>query len=123
MRSVKRAGLTPFIARSIGIAFDKRRKNRSMEALQRNVARLENYKSKLVLFPRNPDKPKNHDASAEECENAVQFSGPKIMPIEKTKPSTPFVKITPEMQSFAAWQKLQDERKRAKAVGKDQDKE
>eukprot|EP00210_Caulerpa_lentillifera_P007121 g6813.t1 len=94
-----------------------------MEALQRNVTRLENYKSKLVLFPKNPSEPKKYDASAEECENAMQFSGPKIMLIEKAEPSIPFVKITSEMQSFAAWQKLHDERKRAKAVGKDQDNE
>jgi len=55
---LKKAGLPPLFARSIGITVDQRRRNRSAEGLQRNVQRLEAYKSKLVLHPRNPLKPK-----------------------------------------------------------------
>jgi len=120
---LKEAGLTPFVARSIGIAVDRRRKNKSMEGLQRNVARLKTYMSKLVLFPRNPEKPKARDASAEECQNVVQHTLSKIMPVQKAQPSVDFVKITPEMKSFGAWTKLQEERKRAKEVGKDKEDE
>ena len=40
-------------ARSIGIAVDHRRKNKSQEGLDRNKARLLKYVNSLVLFPRN----------------------------------------------------------------------
>merc|ERR1719278_456936 len=39
-------------ASTIGIAVDHRRRNRCTESLQRNVARLLEYKSKLVIFPK-----------------------------------------------------------------------
>ncbi len=48
---LKAAGLSAPYARSIGIAVDHRRKNHSEESLQRNVKRLNEYKSKLVLYP------------------------------------------------------------------------
>ena len=50
-------------ARSIGISVDYRRRNSSMEGLQANVQRLKEYKSKLILFPRHPSKPKKGDAT------------------------------------------------------------
>lgn len=48
------AGISRKAALGIGISVDHRRKNRSEEAFQQNVARLKLYKSKLVVFPRNP---------------------------------------------------------------------
>jgi large subunit ribosomal protein L13e len=58
LEEIKRAGLNPLFAMSVGIKFDHRRKNRSEETLQRNVQRLEEYKSKITLLPRKPGKPK-----------------------------------------------------------------
>ena len=55
---LKKAGLSPLFARSIGISVDARRRNRSAEGLQKNVQRLEVYKNKINLIPRNPAKPK-----------------------------------------------------------------
>ena len=55
---IKQAGLTAAFARSIGVTVDHRRKNRSAETLQKNVHRLEVYKSKLTLYPLKPNKPK-----------------------------------------------------------------
>ena len=43
-------------ARTIGIAVDHRRRNKSLESSQANVQRLKLYKSKLILFPRHPSK-------------------------------------------------------------------
>jgi large subunit ribosomal protein L13e len=43
-------------ARSVGITVDHRRKNRSQEAFETNKARLTNYLSKLVLYPRHEGK-------------------------------------------------------------------
>jgi len=48
------AGLQPKYARTIGIAVDRRRRNRSQEGLSRNVRRLKQYTSSLVLFPLAP---------------------------------------------------------------------
>lgn len=47
---LKDAKLTPQYARTIGIAVDARRRNRSQEGLARNVRRLKRYASNLVLF-------------------------------------------------------------------------
>lgn len=48
---LKQAGIVPKAARGVGIAVDKRRKNRSEEGLKVNVDRLKAYMSKLVVFP------------------------------------------------------------------------
>nr|CAD7260237.1 unnamed protein product [Timema shepardi]CAD7569839.1 unnamed protein product [Timema californicum] len=53
---VKGAGLTAGFARSIGVAVDHRRRNKSIESLQQNVQRLKEYRSKLILFPIHPSK-------------------------------------------------------------------
>ncbi|CDH14649.1 probable 60S ribosomal protein L13 [Zygosaccharomyces bailii] len=50
---VKAAGLTPAYARTVGIAVDHRRVNRSKEVFDANVQRLNDYQSKLIVFPRN----------------------------------------------------------------------
>jgi large subunit ribosomal protein L13e len=51
---LKQAGLNAQYARTIGIAVDPRRRNRSQEGLSRNAARLKKYVSNLVLFPVAP---------------------------------------------------------------------
>jgi len=48
------AGLNPKYARTIGISVDSRRRNRSQEGLSRNIRRLKQYTSSLVLFPLSP---------------------------------------------------------------------
>ena len=53
LAEVKAAGLGVQFAKSIGIAVDHRRKNRSQEGFEANKARLTNYLSKLVLYPRH----------------------------------------------------------------------
>merc|ERR1739848_887697 len=47
------SGLTCNEARKIGICVDKRRRNKSTENLQRNVQRLKEYRSKLVILPKS----------------------------------------------------------------------
>ena len=53
LAEIKAAGLSAQFARSVGIAVDHRRKNRSQEGFESNKARLTNYLSKLVLYPRH----------------------------------------------------------------------
>ena len=57
LAEVKAAGLSVSFARSIGIAVDARRQNRSQESLDLNKARLTAYLNKLVLYPRHEKKP------------------------------------------------------------------
>jgi large subunit ribosomal protein L13e len=49
---LKAAGVTKKGALGIGIAVDYRRKNRCQEGFQINVQRLNEYRAKLVIFPR-----------------------------------------------------------------------
>lgn len=57
LAEVKAAGLTAAYARTIGIAVDHRRQNRSTEIFELNVQRLKEYQSKIIVFPRNGKAP------------------------------------------------------------------
>merc|ERR1712060_605173 len=48
---LKQAGIAKKKAQSIGIAVDHRRRNQCEESLKENVARLNEYKSKLMVLP------------------------------------------------------------------------
>lgn len=61
--SLQAAGIHKKTARTIGIAVDPRRRNRSTESLQANVQRLKEYRSKLILFPRKASAPKKGDST------------------------------------------------------------
>ena len=63
---LKAAGVKPHFAATVGISVDGRRKNISEEGLKANVQRLQDYMSKLVLFPINHKKVRAGEASAEE---------------------------------------------------------
>ncbi|CAG9331380.1 unnamed protein product [Blepharisma stoltei] len=58
LEELRKAGLTSQFARTIGIKVDHRRRNKSAETLQRNIQRLELFKSKLTLYPLKAGKPK-----------------------------------------------------------------
>jgi large subunit ribosomal protein L13e len=51
LAELKTAGLTAKVAKTIGIAVDARRRNRSAESLELNKARLAAYKARLVVMP------------------------------------------------------------------------
>ena len=81
IEELKAAGLTAQYARTVGIAVDHRRTNKCAESLATNVARLEEYKSKLIVFPKKRlSKVKNGDSSAEECKAATQLQG-TVLPL------------------------------------------
>jgi len=85
-------------ARGLGISVDHRRKNRSEEGFKMNVNRLKLYKSKLIVFPRNPrsKRPKKGDASKEERKGAKQVDLNKLMPARITLGRIKPRKITDE---------------------------
>mmetsp|Transcript_36935 Transcript_36935/g.96727 ORF Transcript_36935/g.96727 Transcript_36935/m.96727 type:complete len:206 (-) Transcript_36935:56-673(-) len=55
LEELKQAGITRKYARTIGIAVDHRRTNKSVESLQINVQRLKEYEGKLVVIKANQD--------------------------------------------------------------------
>ncbi len=104
------------MARTIGIAVDARRRNRSLEGLQDNVNRLKAYKAALVVFPRRANKPKAGDSSAEECKAASQFAG-KLMPVTAAKPVLEKIAITDAMKAESAYATLRLERMNKRMAG------
>merc|ERR1712203_113038 len=64
---IKAAGMSVSQARQVGVCVDKRRANKSAENLQRNVQRLKEYQSKLVVL-------KNRSASCDVPQNNVEHA-------------------------------------------------
>ncbi|KGN53190.1 60S ribosomal protein L13-3 [Cucumis sativus] len=116
LEELKAAGIPKKLAPTIGISVDHRRRNRSLESLQANVQRLKTYKAKVVVFPRRARKFKAGDSTPEELANATQVQGP-YLPIGREKASVELVKVTEEMKSFKAYDKLRVERTNARHVG------
>merc|ERR1719343_66011 len=110
------------LAPTIGIAVDHRRKNRCVESLQRNVARLLEYKSKLLIFPKRSGKRgvKNGDTPREQLQNVAQNTLREIIPIEKKKISGRA--ITQEERDFCAFKTMRKARTDKKYWGKKQKK-
>jgi len=50
-RELKLSGINRIDAKNIGIAVDRRRRNKSLQSLRNNVSRLKAFKAKLLVFP------------------------------------------------------------------------
>lgn len=100
---LKGAGIPLKFAKTIGIAVDNRRVNKSVETLQNNIERLKEYKGKLILFPRQRHskqlaKGPIADSPADVTGAAQQLQG-TVMPLPASGPlACPTMKITPEMK-------------------------
>jgi len=106
LEELKGAGINPKFARTVGIAVDHRRSNKSVESLQRNVARLKTYRSKLILFPKRAGQPKKGDATAEEIKMATQLQG-VVMPVKRSTVSWEAPRVpTAEEKEFRAYNEL-----------------
>merc|ERR1712216_1005490 len=82
LAELKAVKLGKLEARSLGIAVDPRRRNRSVNGKQANEQRLREYKANLVVFPRNAKKTKvgwKADAAKEECDLAEQVTEQVVM--------------------------------------------
>lgn len=66
----KAAGIPRPLAPTIGIAVDHRRQNLSEESIARNVARLKEYQSRLVVLPRRSNAPKKGEVKASDLAGA-----------------------------------------------------
>lgn len=105
LEELKAAGITPKYARTIGIAVDFRRVNRSNESLELNVARLNAYKANLVILK------KGEDASG-----LTQLTG-AIQPIDYSKPALEMAEVTDELKEFKAFTTMRLARQETKVEG------
>jgi large subunit ribosomal protein L13e len=105
LEELKLAGLSPKYAMTIGIAVDFRRSNSAQESLDLNLARLNAYKSNLVLLK------KGDDASG-----LAQFKG-TLQPIDHSKPALEVAAVTEEMKSFKAYTTMRVARMETRVAG------
>jgi large subunit ribosomal protein L13e len=119
LEEVKAAGIPRKFARTIGIAVDHRRHNRSVEGFEINVARLQEYKTKLILFPRKAGKQKKGDASEAEIKAATQqLSVAAAFPITQPTTETGSTRaISEESKNFEAYKTLRKARSDARYAG------
>ena len=103
-------------AKSLGIAVDARRRNRSQEGLSANTQRLKDYRANLVVFPRNSKKLKNGWAK-DSSEIAPQLQDKVIMAPVAAAPSVETRKITSDEASANTTQKLKAAWNDARLVG------
>ncbi|KAI7814339.1 60S ribosomal protein L13 [Triplophysa rosa] len=116
LEELKAAGLNKNYARTIGIAVDPRRRNRSTESLQANVQRLKEYRSKLIIFPKKASAPKKGDSTEEELKMATQLIGP-VMPIRNVHKREKAHVISEDEKNFKAFVTLRTTRAHARLFG------
>eukprot|EP00331_Platyophrya_macrostoma_P023627 CAMPEP_0176434466 /NCGR_PEP_ID=MMETSP0127-20121128/16695_1 /TAXON_ID=938130 /ORGANISM="Platyophrya macrostoma, Strain WH" /LENGTH=209 /DNA_ID=CAMNT_0017817211 /DNA_START=42 /DNA_END=669 /DNA_ORIENTATION=- len=122
LAELKKAKIGPAFARSIGIAVDHRRQNKSVEAFQLNVQRLEQYKQRLVLFPRTDKKPKKgpiNDATEEVLKGLnVDQTAEKVLGVTQTQKRDKAVSLTKELLATKAYRTLKQEWSNQRNAGK-----
>jgi len=107
LAELKEAGVGRKEAKGLGIVVDHRRRNLSEEGKKLNVERLQEYKSRLIVFPRNSSKPKKGDSTGDDL-TAATTRAPIPLP-------SPYVaeaprKITAEEREFKAYRTLREAR-------------
>ncbi|XP_045464401.1 60S ribosomal protein L13-like [Harmonia axyridis] len=117
LQELKTAGLNARYARTIGIAVDHRRRNKSLESVQLNVQRLKEYQSKLILFPiHNKKKLKAGEANEEERKVATQLTT-EVLPIRQASIKLKAKVPTEEEKNFSPYNTLRKARADARLIG------
>lgn len=105
---LKKAGVPVKLARTVGIAVDKRRRNKNEQALAVNVDRIKEFKSKLVVFPKAGKKAKKGDATRAQLANVAQNTHKDIIPLPKKNTTVVTRKITEEEKKKSAFTTLRN---------------
>ena len=122
MKMTQAAGIPRKLAPTIGIAVDPRRQNPSEESLKLNVERLQEYKKRLILFPRKTSRPKTGDASREDVREAKSKEGivrnnTEALPIENVATVAEVDPHDVQGEEGGAYRKLRLARSNARLVG------
>jgi len=117
LQEIKQALMSPAYARSIGIAVDPRRRNKSYESVQINVQRVNEYKARLIIFPRKENKKlRKGEATVEERKTAVQIPVP-LMPIKASSTKVKAKSVSDEDKKFSAFAAIRKARADERLVG------
>jgi len=115
---LKTAKIGVAFARSIGIAVDHRRKNKSVEGFQTNVQRLKAYKERVVLYPTHPDaktlklkKGDINDSTADFLKTfkATQSNENHVVPVTQAPLREKSIKVTDELKKRKVYRELRQE--------------
>ncbi|PGH13586.1 hypothetical protein AJ79_03579 [Helicocarpus griseus UAMH5409] len=124
IQELKEAGIPRKLAPTIGISVDPRRVNASTESLTANVARLKEYKARLILFPRRAGQHKKLDSSADEIKAAQESFAKSIdslLPISNISRAEAISEISksdlPAGETGGAYRRLREARSEARLVG------
>jgi len=117
LEEIKAAGIRPKEALSIGICVDHRAKSRSEERFNRNVERLQAYKARLVVFPKNAKKPSKADSTGEDLSAKTTQNLAAAFPLPAAFEAEAPRAITEEEKSFDAFATLRKERSDARLIG------
>ena len=125
-KELKEAGIKGLsYARSLGIAIDLRRKDTSKETLDLNSNRIKEYISRMILYPRNEQKPEKKpqvkEATAEKLkspEAKVQNTIKGVIELPKKEIGYSFEPITEEMKKKNVYKTQRKEIKEAKGFYK-----
>lgn len=102
LTELKAAGLNKNYAKSIGIAVEHRRRNKSLEGMVLNVQRLKEYIRRLVLYPKNKKK-------AAEIVQVKPNEAPYVV-LNKKESLRKARLVTEEMKNFEAYVTLRKAR-------------
>jgi large subunit ribosomal protein L13e len=117
LQELKAAGMNSKFAKTVGVAVDYRRRNKSIESVLLNAQRLKEYKSKLILFPiNNKKKLRAGEATEEERKVATQLTT-EVLPIRQPAVRTKARVPTEEEKNFNAFITLRKARADARFVG------
>merc|ERR1711977_303330 len=118
LAEIKAAKLSKREARSLGVAVDHRRRNKSVEGMEANVQRLREYRSKLVVFPKHAKHAKKGWVDTADADTVVeQMTGPVVMPAAADSKKCKARAITPDEASAQTVRMLKAERNNARLVG------
>eukprot|EP01034_Spumella_vulgaris_P025853 gene25853-32350_t len=116
LEELKVAGINRQFAQTVGIAVDHRRTNKCEESLKLNVARLIEYKARLVVFPRHLKSIKKGDATKEEIASVQQIVG-EIVAAPKKADAVTFVSLSEDLKAQKGYATLRRARSDARLVG------
>ncbi len=114
LEELKAAGINRKIARSVGISIDHRRRNSSVESLQRNVARLRKYMSKIILF----NKAKILPVPVHQGEKDKVSQRKMLLPIVQKAKREVAHKITASEAKYSAFHAIRQHRANKRLAGK-----
>jgi large subunit ribosomal protein L13e len=117
IEELKAAGINKRVARTLGIAVDYRRRNKTVGSLQLNVQRLKEYRAKLILFPKKLSKPKKGDSTEEQLKLATQLKGRTVLPIHVLPKREKARAITEAEKKYSAFNALRQARAHKRLAG------